>query len=74
MKGKIIIEVESLSDDNYRFIKRIEKYEKIFKLLIDKGALDGVMRGSANIHFGNDGEFTGIELNYWPWREKKLST
>lgn len=71
MKGKIVIDIKSDNDDAYRFAQRLEKYEKIFRLLIDKGALDGVTRGSSNIHFGNDGEFTGIELSYWPWRERR---
>lgn len=71
---KAIIQIDLEGDNEYELSDRITKYEKIFRLLIEKGALDGVKGGSANIHFGGSGEFMGIELNYWPYRERKLST
>jgi hypothetical protein len=73
MKGTIIIEIEG--QDQYELEEKITKYELIFRLLIEKGALDGVKGGSANIHFGSQGEFMGIELSYWPYKVRKnLST
>jgi len=51
--------------------EQIEKYKHIFKLLIEKGALDGVRAGHVKIHFDLDGTFQGVELNYWPWRRRK---
>ena len=70
MKGTIIIEIED--DSQWDLQDRLTKYEKIFRLLIDKGALDGVRGGSANLHFNGEGQFAGLELNYWPWKEKKV--
>lgn len=69
MKGTIIIEIEG--DNQWELGERLAKYEKIFKLLINKGALDGIRGGSANLHFDGEANFAGLELNYWPYREKK---
>ena len=68
MKAEIIIEVKD--DNQYILQDRIEKYEKIFRLLIEKGALDGVRGGSTNIHFDDKGNFKGIEFKYFTWRER----
>lgn len=50
--------------------EQIEKYKKIFKVLIEKGALDGVRGGSANIHFDADCKFRGVQFDYWTWKER----
>ena len=49
---------------------RIAKYIEIFKVLIEKGALDGVKSGKTIIHFDNDGLFQGIQFDYWPYRRR----
>ena len=68
MKADIIIEVQG--ESQWELSDRITKYEKIFRLLIEKGALDGVKGGSAMIHFDDKGNFRGIQLSYFPWRER----
>lgn len=68
MKADILIQVEG--DDQWELEARITKYEKIFRLLIEKGALDGVRGGSTNIHFDDKGKFKGIQFSYFTWREK----
>lgn len=50
-------------------VYQAEEIGRIFRLLIDKGALLGVRSGSANIHFDKDCKFTGIEFDYWAWRD-----
>ncbi len=51
--------------------EQIVKYTEIFKLLIEKGALDGVRAGSTIIHFDSNCVFQGIEFSYFPWRRQK---
>jgi hypothetical protein len=51
--------------------EQIEKYKQIFRVLIEKGALDGVRGGRAILHFDADCMFQGCELQYWPWRRRK---
>jgi hypothetical protein len=71
MIGEIILQIQG--DDQYELAERITKYEKIFRILIEKGALDGVKGGSSNIHFDGDGLFQGVQLNYWPYKEGRVS-
>lgn len=49
----------------------ISKYEEIFMGLISSGGLDGVKGGKTIIHFDNDANFMGIQLDYWPWKRRK---
>lgn len=51
--------------------EQASKYEKIFYLLVVKGALDGVRNGKVMLHFDGKCEFLGIEFNYFPWRKEK---
>lgn len=51
-------------------VYQADEIAKIFSLLIEKGALQGVKSGSANIHFDHTCKFTGIEFSYWPYRER----
>lgn len=52
--------------------EQLIKYGEIISALIQTGALDGVKAGQAIIHFNHESQFMGIELNYWPWRRKKV--
>ena len=52
--------------------EQIEKYKEIFAVLIEKGALDGIRGGSAVIHFDAACTFQGVQLDYWPWRRRKI--
>ena len=49
-----------------------EKYELIFRLLFDKGALDGVRNGKVLLHFDGKCDFQGIEFAYFPWRKERI--
>lgn len=64
MKIDIITTVDV--DNEYQ----AEEIGKIFKLLVDKGALTGVRGGSTNIHFDDKGIFKGIQFSYFVWRER----
>ena len=64
MKIDIITTVEVDSVD------QADNIARIFKLLIDKGALVGVRGGSTNIHFDGNAKFVGIQFSYWPYRER----
>ena len=46
------------------------KYEEIISALIESGSLSGVKSGKTVIHFDSDGTFSGIELDYWPFRRR----
>jgi hypothetical protein len=48
-----------------------EKYEEILYALVRSGGLSGVKGGQTIIHFDGEGQFQGIQLNYWPWRKRK---
>lgn len=51
---------------------RQEQYEEIVTALITSGGLDGVKGGQTVIHFDQDGVFMGVQLNYWPWKRRKV--
>lgn len=63
MKGQIVIELLDTNEE------QITKYEKIFRILIDKGALDGVRGGKTIIHWDAVGKFRGISFDYFVWKE-----
>lgn len=50
----------------------LEKFSNIFSVLISSGGLTGVCGGQTIIHFDASANFMGVQLNYWPWRRKKV--
>lgn len=66
MSPKIEITIEGFSHEE------IERCKEIFRALIISGGLSGVKGGKTILHFDADGLFQGIELDYWPWRRKKV--
>jgi hypothetical protein len=50
-----------------------QKMKEIFHALIQSGGLSGVKNGKTILHFDGEGTFQGVELNYWPWRKRKLA-
>lgn len=48
-----------------------EKITEILQALIECGGATGVKGGQAILHFDGQGEFMGVNLNYWPWRKRK---
>ena len=60
--------IENMGDWNDYQQKKIEE---IFSALIQTGGLTGVKGGQTIIHFDGEGNFMGINLNYWPYRRRK---
>lgn len=50
----------------------LERYQEILVALISCGGLSGVKGGKTIIHFDNEGTFQGVQLDYWPWRKRKV--
>lgn len=46
------------------------RLEEIFNALIATGGLMGVKAGKTIIHFGGDGSFQKIQLDYYPWQKR----
>lgn len=57
------LKVEGASAD------QLKRYLEIFQVLIEKGALDGILSGSVQIHF-HDYEFVGVQFSYFPWKKR----
>jgi hypothetical protein len=68
---KITLDIKNL--DNIGDVSQldIKKFSDIFSILVEKGALTGVRGGCAKLHFDGDGNFMGVELDYWPYRKRK---
>ena len=48
-----------------------ERVREIVTALVQSGGLSGVKGGQTIIHFDGDGNFQGVQLNYWPFRRRK---
>ena len=62
----IDLEIEGLNE------KELARVEDILRGLIESGGLFGVKSGQTIIHFDKYGNFMGIELSYWPWRNRNI--
>ena len=51
-------------------VYQADEIAKVFKLLVDKGAMSGVKGGQSIIHWDGDGKFKGISFDYWVYRER----
>jgi hypothetical protein len=51
--------------------KLIDKYREIFLALLKVGGLSGVRNGKTIIHFNHEGDFMGVQLDYWPYKRRK---
>jgi len=69
------IELYIKNTDNVNNLSELEikKIEEICSALVSSGALTGVKGGKTLIHFDASGEFMGVELDYWPFRRRKLT-
>lgn len=45
----------------------VRKVQAIVSTLIGTGSLSGV-RGKTIVHFSHEGEFMGVEVQYWPFK------
>lgn len=69
------IEIIIKNNENVGIIDadKLGKIQEIFEALVVSGGLTGVKGGKTVIHFDGDGVFQGIELDYWPYRRRKLN-
>lgn len=52
----------------------VARIQEIFLALVSSGGLTGVRGGKTIIHFDAEGVFQGVELDYWPWRRRKVES
>ena len=45
---------------------------EIIEALISSGGLTGVKGGKTILHFDGDGVFQGVQLDYFPWRKRRV--
>lgn len=67
-------EISIKNIENVRNITPTQKLaiQEIVEALVTSGGLTGVRGGKTIIHFDADANFQGIELDYWPWRKRKI--
>lgn len=53
--------------------EEVSKFSEIFYALLKSGGLSGVKGGKTVIHFDADGVFQGVQLDYWPYRRRKVA-
>lgn len=53
--------------------EEVQKFSEIFYALLKSGGLSGVKGGKTVIHFDADGVFQGVQLDYWPYRRRKIA-
>ena len=46
------------------------KFQQIMTALVSSGGLTGVKGGKTIIHFDAQGDFQGVQLDYWPYRRR----
>lgn len=52
--------------------EQISDIQEIVTALITSGGLTGVKGGKTIIHFDGDARFMGVQLDYWPFRRRKV--
>lgn len=68
---EIKLNVKNMENVGDWTIDKQKKAEEVFIALIQTGGLTGVKGGQTIIHWDGDGNFMGINLNYWPWRKRR---
>lgn len=53
-------------------VEEVLQVQEIFLALLKCGGLLGVKGGSTNIHFDGEGRFRHIQLDYVPFRKRKV--
>lgn len=69
---KITLDIKTLDNIGDLTQQDIREFTDIFEILIEKGALTGVRGGCSKLHFDGEGNFMGVELDYWPYKRKKI--
>lgn len=52
--------------------EQLNAIEEIVGALVTSGGLTGVKGGKTIIHFDSIGTFMGVQLDYFPWRRRKV--
>lgn len=53
--------------------EEVERFTEIFTALLKSGGLSGVRGGKTILHFDAEANFMGIQLDYFPWRRRKIA-
>lgn len=53
--------------------EEVERFTEIFYALLKSGGLSGVRGGKTILHFDAEANFMGIQLDYFPWRRRKIA-
>jgi hypothetical protein len=68
---EVKLNIRTLENVGELTAERLVHITEIFEALVVSGGLTGVKGGSTVVHFDQDGEFMGVQLNYWPYRRRK---
>ena len=52
--------------------EKLKQFQEVFEALIASGGLTGVKSGKTILHFDADGVFMGVNLDYFPWKRRKI--
>ena len=52
--------------------EQVDNIQEIVTALITSGGLTGVKGGKTIIHFDGDAKFMGVQLDYWPFRRRRV--
>lgn len=69
---KLELEIKSLDNVGEVTPEMRRRFIEIFEALVSSGALVGVRRGAAMIHFDDAGLFQSVELKYHAWRRRDV--
>lgn len=53
--------------------EEVDRFTEIFTALLKSGGLSGVRGGKTILHFDAEANFMGIQLDYFPWRRRKIA-
>lgn len=51
---------------------QINSIQEIVEALVTSGGLTGVKGGKTILHFDGEGNFMAVQLDYMPWRKRKI--
>lgn len=71
---KLEIDIKNMENIGDLTPEKISRIVEIYEALVVSGGLTGVKAGRTIIHFDAEGVFQGIELSYFPWKRRRLST
>jgi hypothetical protein len=69
---QITITIKNNENVGYLDQDQVSNIQEIVTALITSGGLTGVKGGKTIIHFDGEARFMGVQLDYWPFRRRKL--